>query len=565
MQIRSFSMKALVRDPLTWVTIALFALYLLVVALRPPEIFWSLDEGGKFIYLENVIRTRNPAAALDYPGRNIDPHARFIPLYLMIRVSDTEIYSWWPVGFPLVSIPFYQLFGWLGLYVLPAVGGALGALFSGMTVRRLLPGRKRWDVCAVVLVGITTPVFYYSTMFWEHTLSMMFFMSAIYCLITAYQQPTTWTGWILAGGLVSISAFFRTDTLPISAGIGIVILITRFRWALAYGGSFVFTSIPWLLFNRSVMGNFLSRQLPEIDAQGWLLGFRMVGIKFIPYTLFNAPMIQALPLGRDLLILGTVCVFLAALIPFFKHFRWVVLTVYLGLLYITAWALFHPWGYRSVHGFVLIAPHVVFAVWFWVTGSLKKFSFPHLAFLSGSMAYVVVYLLRMWAAGGGQQWGPRYQLALYPLLIILGLVGIAENAPRFPRYLKIGIAVLFLAQATAGLGFEIRGVYWAQKAAEYYDSTRQAIYALPDKPITTNCTFLPMLMPEFYERGNIFNRTVYDLTAWANEVQRQGVSEFYDIEVDICSYDHLDAVVENRKIHPDGMSVQKYNVQDLIK
>jgi hypothetical protein len=562
----SAKIKQFLRDPLLWISVSLFVLYILVVALRPPGIFWSLDEGGKFIYMQNVIRSGNPAAPLDYPGRAIDPQAHFIPLYWMVRVSDTEIYSWWPVGFPLVTIPFYMIFGWLGVFVLPAASGAGTTLLSGFITRRLLPAAKRLDLAAALLVGVATPVFYYSTMFWEHTLSTVFLLGSVYCLVIAYQgQASKYHWWVLAGGLASISAFFRTDALPLSFGIGLIVLLVRFRWAVAYGIGFVLTSFPWLVFNQLMMGDFFSRQMSSIDSQGWFIGFRTAGLKFIPYALFNAPLIQALPIGKNLLILGTLFTVVAVVAPFFKRFQGSVLVAYLGLLSITVWALFNPWGYRSVHGFLLIAPHVIFCVWFWVNGRFKKFSFIHLALLSGLFIYSIVYLSKMWVAGGGQQWGPRYQLALYPLLVITSLIGIASNWNTSGRTLRIGMAALFSLLAIVGLGFEIRGEIWAYKAAAYYNVSRKAIHSLPEKPITTNCTFLPMVIPEFYDQGNIFTRGGEDLHLWAKEVVSQGVDDFYDIDVDVCSYDHLDAVVENRVKNPTGMIIKRYTVQEFLK
>jgi len=562
----SFNITNIFRDPLLWAGIILFALYMLIAALRPPEIFWSLDEGGKFIYMQNTIRYGNPSVPLDYPGRAIDLKAEFIPLYWQVRVSDTEIYSWWPVGFPLVTIPFYLLFGWVGIYILPAIAGAISASVSGLITRRLLPQGTKLDLLAALLVGVTTPVFYYSTMFWEHTLSTVFFLISVYCMVIAYQkQGSNISWWALSGVFFSISAFFRTDALPLALGFGIVILLTHFWRAVAYGVGFVATSAPWLIFNKLVMGDFLSRQMTSIESQGWFVGFRAVGLKFIPYALFNAPLVQALPIGMTLLILGMLCVIVAVVAPFFRRLHWAVLAAYTGLLAISAWALFNPWGYRSVHGFLLIAPQVIFCIWFWVTGDRKKFSFIHLAFLIGLIVYSIVYLTKMWVAGGGQQWGPRYQLAIYPLLIIASLVGIAYNWNNSHRYARVGILALFIAQAVVGAGFELRGVFWAQKAAEYYNASREEIYNLPDKPITTNCTFLPMIMPEFYQRGTIFNLAGKELKTWANAVASQGVTDFYNIDVDICSYNHLDAVVENRKQNPGGMIIQEYNVQDFIE
>ncbi len=551
-------------EPLIWITIFFFFAFIGLVSLRPHGIFWSLDEGGKFIYMESVIRSGDPATTLSYPGRIIDPLAHFIPLYFQARVSDTEIYSWWPVGFPLITIPFYKGLGWLGLYLLPAAAGATTALFSGLVVRLLLPRKKGLEILTAILVAATTPVFYYSTMFWEHTLNTAFLICSIYYLVLASQQkPSRLGAWILAGGVASISVFFRVDTISIVGGIGLALLITNFRKAVGYGTGFALASFPWLVLNKLIMGDFFSRQMASIESQGWFIGFRTAGIKFIPYTLFNAPAVQALPIGRNLLILGTLLTIVAIVVPFLKRFKWIVLIAYVGLLAISMWALLNPVGYRSVHGFILVAPHVAFFAWFWNRFNIKKISFIELALLFGLIAYSVVYILKMWVAAGGQQWGPRYLLVVYPIIIIVSIVGLAQNWALFGKYFRVQIAVAYIALAMVGIGFEIRGEYWAQKTAEFYDASRKDILAFSDKPITTDCTFLPMLIPELYDRGNVFNRNGFDLRVWADEVRARGVRDYYDVQVDVCSFDRLDLVVKNRIHNSGGLTIKHYDIAEI--
>ncbi|HXV98233.1 MAG TPA: hypothetical protein VEC93_07410, partial [Anaerolineae bacterium] len=106
-----------VRDPLLWTTCLLLIIYLGWVSFYPPNIFWSLDEGGKYIHLQSIIESGNPGAPLLYPGRYLDQKLNFVPLFFWAR-QDDQVYSWWPVGFQLITLPFYLLFGWFGLYLL---------------------------------------------------------------------------------------------------------------------------------------------------------------------------------------------------------------------------------------------------------------------------------------------------------------------------------------------------------------------------------------------------------------------------------------------------------------
>jgi hypothetical protein len=83
-----------------------------------------------------------------------------VPLYWSVRVGD-QLYSWWPVGFPLLSLPFYVGLGWLGLYAMPILAGAACAGLAGLLVRQIQP-RSGWLAPAAALVtGLATPVAFY--------------------------------------------------------------------------------------------------------------------------------------------------------------------------------------------------------------------------------------------------------------------------------------------------------------------------------------------------------------------------------------------------------------------
>ena len=57
-----------IRTPLALTFIMLVAIYAAALWLRPVDVFWSLDEGGKFLYLQNVVATGSTDIELIYPG-----------------------------------------------------------------------------------------------------------------------------------------------------------------------------------------------------------------------------------------------------------------------------------------------------------------------------------------------------------------------------------------------------------------------------------------------------------------------------------------------------------------
>src|SRR5205085_7469559 len=92
------------------------------------DVFFSTDEGNKFIQVQNLARSGDFAIA--YPGRDIDPGFRFFPYAGNHFISiGGKFYSYHPFYFPYLMVPFYRGFGVAGLYLAPAFFTLLALLF----------------------------------------------------------------------------------------------------------------------------------------------------------------------------------------------------------------------------------------------------------------------------------------------------------------------------------------------------------------------------------------------------------------------------------------------------
>jgi hypothetical protein len=554
-----------VNDPLLWVTAGLLLFYLACAGLRPQGVFWSLDEGGKFLYLENTLKTGDIVAPLAYPGRALDPEYENVPLFYFARQGD-EIYAWWPVGFPLLTLPFYRLLGWIGLYVIPAFSGAACALLTGLLVRQALegnaadPARKAWMAAAAALIaGIATPVAFYSTLFWEHTPAAALLLGAFSAVL--YGLKRAQARWLaLAGVLGAGAVFLRPEIVGLLIGVGAVLLMLRWRAALQFGAAFVAACIPWLLFNQHVMGGILGRQWASgpTSLGGFAFsGLTQAGPLFAPYLLFNTPRIGAYALPEWALYLGTALVALACLLPLIPRLRPLLLPVYAGLIALTGWVLFAPQQYRSLHGFVLAAPHVVFAAWLYASRRSRR-STPFPALLLGALiAFIVGLVVRAWLAAGGLQWGPRYMLPLYPLLVSAAVAGLAWAWAGKEGRLRTGMLALYLAAVAIGAGFALRGMVSATQTMRYYRQTEAAMQQEPAGVYVTRCTWMPMVIPSLYWEGDIF--IVQDdaqLADWVQRARAVGVGPARSLHLDICNTDGLEVVAERRAANPSGLTLQ---------
>ena len=120
------------------VYIALANLFLL------PAAVWSPDEGAKLLQLKNL-RWQNHELNIEilYPGTELDPELKFAlsdPKLDLLQVVDGKlIFQRLPI-FPLLEKPFFKLAGFPGLYLLPAL---CGALIGVIALLMILPDHRR--------------------------------------------------------------------------------------------------------------------------------------------------------------------------------------------------------------------------------------------------------------------------------------------------------------------------------------------------------------------------------------------------------------------------------------
>jgi hypothetical protein len=550
----------LLRDPLFWTAIALLMIYLAWTAFYPAEIFWSLDEGGKYLHLQSIVQSGDLAAPLAYPGRFLDTDLQFVPLMHWSRAGD-QVYSWWPVGFQLATLPFYLAFGWRGVYVLPALGGVLTALLAGLLVRQVLP-RPGWAAWGTTLiVGLATPVMFYSTTFWEHTLSVALLMGALLATLAAWRAGR-WVWLLAAGPLLALATYLRSDMAAMAVGMCLALLLMHWRWSVVLGVAYGLSGVPFVLANWILMGHPLGRQFVPGGAAEWKPLFHAVqdaGIWFIPYVLFNSSRVGGFGIDAGLLAVATLCAGVALLYPLLGRWRWASLVAGAGLLVVSGRVLLDPEGYRSVHGFVLIAPQVVLAAWLYRSRTLWRTTpFPRLL-LAVCVVYSVVYVARAWIPAGGLQWGPRYQLAFYPLLVTAATIGLGLEWQSAGRWLRRGTLALFLVAVLVGVGYQVRGLLSARQTRSYYQTSEQALYRLPSQTLVTGCPWLTMVMPRLYWTNSVYwagDETAFG--GWVNVARRAGVHAMCRVEMDMCSTTPLDQIATIRAANPSGIEARCY-------
>ena len=208
--------------------------YALVLSVTPRHVFWSPDEGGKFLYVRSVRWQDGFTYQIPYAGRPLDPEFEFfLPELTYPRPSATpsgtpHVRFATPIWFSLISLPGLAAFGITGLYLLPLLSGWLIALISGLLARtfnpRLAPG-------AILVVGLATPVFFYSLTFWEHTPATLCALVAVWILVTA--QPGRLRTLVAIAPPLLLAMMLRIEMISVAAASfltwGLCGLVVRWR------------------------------------------------------------------------------------------------------------------------------------------------------------------------------------------------------------------------------------------------------------------------------------------------------------------------------------------------
>lgn len=537
----------------------LFFFYLLWASLAPREIFWSLDEGGKYIYLRSILESGRLNTPLLYPSQSLDPSFEFVPLYYFLP-CDGSICSWWPLALPLVSLPFYKAFGWLGLFVLPAFFGALSAALTGGITARL-SGSLKWGMFALVLTGLATPVAFYATRFWEHTLSTAGVLGAVWGMLDADEHRRTRSA-VLAGLCGSLAVFFRPDAAFLLIGFGLVLLVRRPRPAIYTALSAALASLPWMALNLWTAGHPFGPTFGKLVEAEAFSGWQKAGLKLLAYALFNPPRADAFIFPRWALWTASLSLLAGVVLAFFPRLRWLSLTALGGVIGVCGWVAFQPTWYQAVHGAVLAAPQVLFGLYY----LLRKPAWKHSAFpamLAASLlVYGAVYLWRAWVGAGGLQWGPRYLLSFYPLLVVAALLELhhLQHAGRKPLF--AGMLAVFLAASLVGLGMSFRGLLTARTLTGYYARTLPVLNAIPNQPLVLASKAFAMDAPALYFRGNVLSTGGDEgiQQRLMNHLRQMGIKEIYSVSVYLDDNAPLEVIAERLKEHPAGVGINRMDL-----
>ncbi|MBN1435165.1 hypothetical protein JW921_10430 [Candidatus Fermentibacterales bacterium] len=268
--------------------------------LMPPQSFWSMDEGNRFLQVVSLsgrfpgIQFSLPPR-VEYPGGGlIQPEGlreRVRPLpYQYGSYSDGVLYSQYGPALALVSVPFFTVFGQRGIYLLPAVFSALlGTLAAACLVKRgFSPAR------ALLLAATGLPLAFFGLTFWSHSLALFIAL----CSVRLARSGSLTGAFLLAG----LAVLFRAEMLPLLVLLPFLqdspsspTLLRPFRSLLRAAPGALCALVLLAAILKLMTGQWLGTHVAASGAEVGLYGH--AGMGWLPERLFvlGRSLLSALP------------------------------------------------------------------------------------------------------------------------------------------------------------------------------------------------------------------------------------------------------------------------------
>ncbi|MFQ5855669.1 MAG: hypothetical protein ACE5LU_08520 [Anaerolineae bacterium] len=476
----------------------------------PPQALWSPDEGAKLLQLQNL-RLDNGRLAYDitYPGRALDPDLQFAqihPSHGLLRIRDHAMFFQRLPLFPLLVLPLFRWFGFFGLYLLPAIGGAfIGVLALGLLERR----DRRFAMW--ILIAFGSPVLIYATIFWEHTVATSLGLAGAWLALRIHPigraaPLRTILGWIAVGIVLGIGVYIRLEIVLFAVALLMAywVVVREGRWGpLWAGASLGLTTLPYVPLHQAMFGQGVP------DNARYL---------FYPFLYLRRARWHAVP---DLLIgpfrdgaidpgflgeLWAVAAVMALAYSFGSLNSSVARTLRLIGLGITAVVgaifLFTSSPYRSAHGLLFTTPWALLGLCraheIWQRGD-RRARIVVLSTILGLVVYVVGLIgLRASSPHGGLEWGARFALTFYPLLALMAAWDLGSKR-RDVKTLVVTGALMFL-----GVGFQTRGILTLRHDKQINFTLNQALAESPEHYVVSDLPWMPLNAAPIYTQKAIF-------------------------------------------------------------
>ena len=502
---------------------AVTLLYFLTLAILPRDGFWINDNGCKFIQTRSLIETDYRDFSIPWPGRDVDPEFTCNPLPSPFGhlVGDRLFGTFSPV-FALLSSVSFHWSGYAGLYFLSWMGGLL-TLAGVWSITGLLPmpdrARRIAQPLGVGIVGLATPIWFYSVTFWEHMPAVACVTWTVMSCLTARQRHPM-RNLFIAGCLAAGAVYFRDDCYVLALVVPFTTISFGPGWlkrVVTFGAAFGLVALPLWLFQWVALGEPFGFHLQASSA---------LEVGFWNHLLDRDDVVALLLFNNhpSVWLSGFVSLFPLVLLVWRPRLRPATFCIGVIVLYVIAivncaivlggLVFSHSpiWSLAGANGFFAAAPILMIgllgsgrshrAISSEVSKRLESDRRTVLAKLI--LVYVLAYvLLTPKAHAGGIHWGCRYLLPLMPLMGVLTASTIAGWWVRFQTRHRCGAALMCTALAFSLIA-QLFSLTLLHGRKSYSSKLNRIVRAAPEKVVIAEGWFVPQSLAGCFFEKQIF-------------------------------------------------------------
>jgi len=477
---------------------AIALIYLILWLWLPKPSFWGLDNGIK--YQGARAFAANGTIQIPYQGVDIDPYGYFRPIVFPFGIMhENNQLPVFPALFIVFAGVFYAIFGSVGPFLLPLLGGwgCLAACwFMWVRNRENNDGRL-----FLLVVGLGSPLLFYSLTLWEQAIAMALVVVAITIINRCRRGLEYSSNWdpFLAGILIILAAAMRTEALFWAP----IILVFWTNIGRRMNAILIFLSglgiglILLALFNMLMTGTPTPLHLTTNIMSKGLFWDQSLFTRFQNFYILTIEGFE----NNYLSLLGIIPLFAIVLMRRWRMNKYMGYTFVAAI--ITVWLLYAFFAFKapdragytvSSGGIFWIVPFLVLGVLFF-KGERRRFW----RFIwTGSLLFI--FTVAVFSPHvRGVHWGPRIIVQVFPFLLILGAV----RAQRWWRSFKAArpVIVVLVAASILNQAHSFEVLLQTKK-----DNVRITQWAAShtDVPILTEMWWLGGDLGTFVDKHKIF-------------------------------------------------------------
>lgn len=513
------------------------AIYVTTLLILPAKGLWVVDNADKFLQMKAIIASGYSDYSTPWQGHAIDPDFKYRPIPSPFSYVDHhKMFSFYPPFFPAVSSFLFRAFGFRGLVVLPLLS-SLVMLAGVAAIARNMNQDIAVRHIAVLVTGLCTPIWFYSVVFWEHTIAVCLSVWAIVFYL-GFVRSNSGRDLVLGSIMAALGVYFR-DELYLFC---LVLVICAHYWqkhrslrtiAIA-GATMVLTLVPLWLFQWRTIGHPLGYHIGSLIFSESGIVDHILARPVVLYNLF----VGSTPHYWLSFVVGGPFLIACLLNPGFSRPRYdlavpIFSAVALGCSVISLMGYFTSHGpinymIESCNSFLTVTPVLILAflcVRNSGDSSTQVLGMRRIWIIA--LAYSAAYALFVPELGtSGMHWGNRYLLGVYPLLGLLASINLSEWARGMRSRIGWQWMIVMLV-ILCSLAAQVYSISLLHKKEDFSCRLNQEIQKRPEKIIVTNASWVPLDMYlEFHHKMIFLTSTKEDFDQLVGTLGSAGYDSF---------------------------------------